>query len=315
MIVADKLSKRFGNILAVDRVSFEVRKGDILGFLGPNGAGKSTTMKLLTGYLTPDSGSASIGGFDTRHACVLARQRLGYLPETGPLYPEMTVEEFLEFMASVRGLDNLASSRALRRAMKLCELGSVRHQVIETLSKGFRQRVGMAQALLHDPGYLILDEPTDGLDPNQKRQMRALIREMATDKAIILSTHILEEVEAMCNRVIIIHEGQVITDESPKQLIQRHPHFGCLRLCVSNRDASSLSEDLRTLGSFELKADGENHWLVRQLETTLAPQTLWQLAREKQWDVQTLETPPLGLDEVFRKLTEVKPTAQPDTAA
>ena len=218
MITVSNLVKDYGSHRAVDHVSFEVRKGDVLAFLGPNGAGKSTTMKMLTGFLPPTSGTASIGGHDILKNPREAKQLFGYLPESGPLYQEMTVLEFLDFISKMRGLFGPARQAALDRALGLCHLGDVRHQVIETLSKGYRQRVGMAQAILHDPPVLILDEPTDGLDPNQKREVRKLISSMAKDKAVILSTHILEEVDAMCTRAIIIARGKVVVDSTPAEL-------------------------------------------------------------------------------------------------
>jgi ABC-2 type transport system ATP-binding protein len=218
MLEALSLTKSFGAICAVDNLSFTVAPGEILGFLGPNGAGKSTTMKMLTGFLTPTAGTARIGGHDIRTDALAAKRMFGYLPETGPLYPEMTVAQFLGFVAELRGLAAPARAAAIERSMDLCHLQGVRHQTLETLSKGFRQRVGLAHAVLHDPPYLILDEPTDGLDPNQKREVRKLIAGMAKDKAIILSTHILEEVEALCSRVIIIHQGRIVADSTPAAL-------------------------------------------------------------------------------------------------
>src|SRR6185312_1320112 len=205
-------------------VSFTVRKGEILGFLGPNGAGKSTTMKMITGFLRPDSGTATVDGVDVTRDPVAVKRKLGYLPESAPAYPEMTVGEFLEFIAEVRGFRTHEARRIqVDRAVALTHLEPVRHQTIETLSKGFKQRVGFAQALLHDPPALVLDEPTDGLDPNQKNEVRSLIRAMAAAKAVILSTHILEEVEAICNRVIIISRGRIVADETPAQLQARQP--------------------------------------------------------------------------------------------
>jgi ABC-2 type transport system ATP-binding protein len=224
MIEVQGLVKTYGTIRAVDGVSFTVRRGDILGFLGPNGAGKSTTMKLITGFLRPDAGRATVDGINVAADPVAVKRRLGYLPESAPAYPEMTVEEFLDFIAAVRGF-RAAAARAAQvdRAVALTHLGPVRKQTIETLSKGFKQRVGFAQALLHDPPVLVLDEPTDGLDPNQKNEVRALIKRMSAEKAVILSTHILEEVEAICNRVIIISRGRVVADETPAQLQARSP--------------------------------------------------------------------------------------------
>jgi len=224
MIEVKGLVKTYGSKRAVDGVSFAVNRGDILGFLGPNGAGKSTTMKMITGFLRPDAGTATVDGLDVATDPVAVKRKLGYLPESAPAYPEMTVEEFLGFIAEVRGFRADAAKRAqVDRAIALTHLAPVRKQSIETLSKGFKQRVGFAQALLHDPPVLVLDEPTDGLDPNQKIEVRSLIKSMAVEKTIILSTHILEEVEAICTRVIIISRGKVVVDETPAQLRARSP--------------------------------------------------------------------------------------------
>jgi len=223
MIEVKGLVKDFGSKRAVDGISFTVRRGDILGFLGPNGAGKSTTMKMITGYLRADAGSASVDGIDVAVDPVAVKRRLGYLPENAPAYPEMTVEEFLGFIAEVRGYRGAERRARIERAVGLTHLQPVRKQSLETLSKGYKQRVGFAQALLHDPPTLVLDEPTDGLDPNQKNEVRSLIKHMASEKAVILSTHILEEVEAICNRVIIISRGRVVVDETPAQLQARQP--------------------------------------------------------------------------------------------
>ncbi|HKB89802.1 MAG TPA: ATP-binding cassette domain-containing protein [Opitutaceae bacterium] len=224
MIEVSSLVKDYGSHRAVNGVTFKVNQGDILGFLGPNGAGKSTTMKMITGFLRPTSGMVKVGGFDVAEHPVEVKKRIGYLPESSPAYSEMTVDEFLGFIAETRGF-RTAEQKAERvgRVVKLCHLEGVRKQPIETLSKGFKQRVGFAQALLHDPPVLVLDEPTDGLDPNQKYEVRKIIAQLATQKAIILSTHILEEVEAICNRVIIITRGEVVADETPASLSKRHP--------------------------------------------------------------------------------------------
>ncbi len=222
MIEVKGLVKAYGTKRAVDGVSFSVRRGEILGFLGPNGAGKSTTMKMITGFLRPDEGTARVEGIDVARDPVAAKRRMGYLPENAPAYPEMTVAEFLGFIAEIRGFRARAARQAhVERAIALTHLASVRNQTIETLSKGFKQRVGFAQALLHDPPVLILDEPTDGLDPNQKNEVRLLIRNMAVEKAVVLSTHILEEVEAICTRAIIISRGKIVADETPRQLLAR----------------------------------------------------------------------------------------------
>lgn len=224
MIEVQGLVKNYGAIRAVDGVSFLVRRGDILGFLGPNGAGKSTTMKMITGYLQPDGGTATVNGHDVSRDSLAARRSVGYLAESAPAYPEMTVAEFLGFIAAMRGFRDPAERDArVRRVVGLCHLEGVLPQTIDTLSKGFKQRVGFAQALLHDPPVLVLDEPTDGLDPNQKNEVRGIIKRMSAEKAVILSTHILEEVDAICNRVIIISRGRVVADETPAELRARQP--------------------------------------------------------------------------------------------
>jgi ABC-2 type transport system ATP-binding protein len=218
MIKTENLTRDFGNFRAVDGISFEVGRGEVLGFLGPNGAGKSTTMKLLTCFLTPSSGTASVAGFDILNQQKEVQKSIGYLPENAPLYGEMGVGEFLQFIARVRELDGSALQDAVDRVVQLCDLGQVYFQRIETLSKGFKRRVGLAQSLIHDPSVLILDEPTDGLDPNQKHEVRSLISSMAEHKCIVLSTHILEEVDAVCTRAIIIARGKVVADSTPEEL-------------------------------------------------------------------------------------------------
>ncbi len=224
MIEVKGLVKTYGQKRAVDGVSFRVNRGDILGFLGPNGAGKSTTMKMITGFISADAGTATVDGIDVATDPVGVKSRLGYLPESAPAYPEMTVEEFLRFIAEIRGYRDEVEKRArVEHVLGLTHLVSVRKQTIETLSKGYKQRVGFAQALLHNPPVLVLDEPTDGLDPNQKNEVRSLIKSMAAEKAVILSTHILEEVEAICTRVIIISQGRIVADETPAQLRARQP--------------------------------------------------------------------------------------------
>lgn len=223
MIEVKGLAKSYGQKRAVDGVSFTVQRGDILGFLGPNGAGKSTTMKMITGFLRPSAGTALVGGRDVSRDPVGVKQQIGYLPESAPSYGEMTVGEFLTFIAEARGFRGDARRAPVERAIRLTHLEPVRGQTIETLSKGYRQRVGFAQAILHDPPVLILDEPTDGLDPNQKNEVRSLIKQLSAEKAVILSTHILEEVEAICTRIILISQGRVVVDETPAAFQARQP--------------------------------------------------------------------------------------------
>ncbi len=218
LIEIDRLTKKFGDTTVVNDVSFSLKKGEVLGFLGPNGAGKSTTMRMLAGFLLPTSGTARICGADVVERPIEAKRKLGFLPEGAPCYPEMTVSGFLDFTARVRGYRGKEAAERVAEAMKLTELEAVRLQPIEILSKGFKRRVGLAQALLHDPPALVLDEPTDGLDPNQKHEVRELIRRMAPEKAIIISTHVLEEVSAVCTRAIIIARGHLIVDATPREL-------------------------------------------------------------------------------------------------
>ena len=223
LIEIDGLTKRFGAFTAVDHVSFQVRRGEVLGFLGPNGAGKSTTMRMLAGFMTPTAGTARILGHDVQADSVAARRALGYLPEGAPTYPEMPVEGFLRFCARIRGFSGSDLADRVDRALGLTALQGVRLQPVETLSKGFKRRVGLAQALLHDPPVLVLDEPTDGLDPNQKHEVRRLIAHMVPQKAIVISTHILEEVDAVCTRAIVIAGGRIVADGTPEQLEAQHP--------------------------------------------------------------------------------------------
>ncbi|MBW8268511.1 ABC transporter ATP-binding protein [Caldovatus aquaticus] len=218
LIEIERLTKRFGSFTAVDDVSFTVDRGEVVGFLGPNGAGKSTTMKMLAGFVTPSAGTARVCGHDVVDEPVAVKRCLGYLPEGAPTYPEMSVLGFLRFVARVRGYRGSEAEDRVARAMRLTSLEGVRLQPIETLSKGFKRRVGLAQALLHDPPALVMDEPTDGLDPNQKHEVRELIRAMAPEKAIVISTHILEEVDAVCTRAVIIARGRVVVDATPRAL-------------------------------------------------------------------------------------------------
>jgi ABC-2 type transport system ATP-binding protein len=222
MISVKGLRRNFGSIVAVNGASFNVEKGEVLGFLGPNGAGKSTLMKMLACFLRPDSGSATICGYDILKNPVEVRKSIGYLAENVPLYNEMTVGNFLNFVCDAREIKGNNRKQALDRIVPICSIESVYHQSIETLSKGYKRRVGLAQTLIHDPEVLILDEPTDGLDPNQKHEVRELINNMSKDKCIIVSTHILEEVEAICSRAIIIARGEILVDSTPEKLKEEH---------------------------------------------------------------------------------------------
>ena len=245
MIEVQNLEKKFGDFVAVDKINFSLQSGDILGFLGPNGAGKSTTMKILSGYLSPTSGTALVDNRDICTELEEVKKFVGYLPETVPLYKDMTVREFLKFIAGIRQLTN-AKSR-INEILKITFLEDVAEQIIGTLSKGYRQRVGFAQAIIHDPPVLILDEPTDGLDPNQKQEVRAIIQGLSKNKAIILSTHILEEMEAVCNRVIIINDGKIVLDSTPEKLLKQSPYYNNIHIYFKKSPPTSLQKDIKTI--------------------------------------------------------------------
>ena len=300
MIEAISLSKHYGAFTAVDDLSFQVEAGQVLGFLGPNGAGKSTTMKILTGFLSPSAGSARILGHDMQRDALAARRRIGYLPEGAPSYGEMTVQGFLKFVAQARELRGSAARQACAAAIDRLQLGGVLQQPIETLSKGFKRRVGLAQAILHDPAVLILDEPTDGLDPNQKHEVRRLIQAMAADKIIVISTHILEEVEAVCNRAMIIARGRLLADDTPQGLVARSRYHNAvtLRLEGAEAAASQLSE-LPQVARAEI-SDG-------LLTVFPAAEGLFEAVSDAigkhGWAVQELKLEAGRFDEVFRRIT------------
>ena len=300
-IEARQLCKRYGNLVAVDNLSFDVGAGEVLGFLGPNGAGKSTTMKMLTGFLAPTSGTATINGHDIVEDSLQARRCIGYLPEGAPAYGEMTVRKFLEFVARARGFEGRNALQVAGRAIERLNLSAVTGQPVETLSKGFKRRVGLAQAILHDPQVLILDEPTDGLDPNQKHEVRYLIREMSHDKIIVISTHILEEVAALCNRAIIISDGRLVVDDTPDGLIARSRYHDAVTLVVEQpeRVASALSE-LPQARKVELR-EGELTVFPNAGERLL--EVITDRVRENGWNVSELRLEAGRLDEVFRQVT------------
>jgi ABC-2 type transport system ATP-binding protein len=245
MINVKNLTKTFGSKRAVDGVSFTVGRGEVLGFLGPNGAGKSTTMRMITGFIPPTGGTITVGGFDMMDKPIPAKQLIGYLPENAPAYTDMTVYGFLSFAAAMRGFRGEAKTAALRRAVDLCFLESVLHQNVDTLSKGYRHRTCFAQSIIHDPDVLILDEPTDGLDPNQKHEIRQLIRHMGEKKAIIFSTHILEEVDAVCTRAIIIDRGTIVANGTPQELRQKSELAGAVTVRVKGLNAGELTSRLQ----------------------------------------------------------------------
>ena len=317
MLDIQNLVKHFGPLVAVDDVSFSVARGEVLGFLGPNGAGKSTTMKMITGFLAPTAGTAVICGHDILTRPIAAKRCIGYLPEGAPAYPDMTAAEFLAFVARVRGFSGREAKTRIAVAVEKIHLGEVLNQPIETLSKGFRRRVGVAQALLHDPPVLILDEPTDGLDPNQKYEMRNIIAAMAPDKAIIISTHLLDEVEAVCTRAIIIARGRLLLDGTPADLITRSRYHNAVRLGlpigVDARGRAELDK-LPDVAAVEETDDSEGHGLlVFPREHRLLAPEIAELARLQNWKVSTLRVERGRLDDVFRNVT-APGTAAPEPA-
>ena len=313
MIAIRNLTKRFGEITAVDDVSFAVGRGEVLGFLGPNGAGKSTTMKMLAGFLAPSAGSAAVCGFDVQQQPIQAKAQLGYLPEGAPAYPDMTPRGFLGFVAAIRGFDGAERAKRIELAVARANLQDVLEQPIDTLSKGFKRRVGLAQALIHDPKVLVLDEPTDGLDPNQKYEVRRLIETMAADKAIVVSTHILEEVEAACTRVIIIAGGRVVADGTPAGLAARDPIHNAVLLRLDPASAAAARQKLSALAGVKAieAIDGGAGLLVHPADGRPLVTEIGALARSEPWRVSELRVEQGRLETVFRHITGGLKSAQP----
>lgn len=309
MIEINGLTKRYGRHTVVDNLSFRCAAGEVLGFLGPNGAGKSTTMKMVTGFVTPTAGTATVCGHDVQTDGVAARRRLGYLPEGAPCYAEMTPKTFLDFIADVRGLSDAQRRERMTEVVERLSLQKVLHQTIDTLSKGFKRRVGLAQAILHDPDVLILDEPTDGLDPNQKHEVRELIRSMSADKLIIISTHILEEVEALCSRAIIIAAGKILADDTPAGLASRSRYHNAVHLRLSSEaDFDHARAELERLDAVGLvEGDREQASLRALLAEAVDNSRLWTdvsaLVAANGWQVQGLHQEAGHLDDVFRDIT------------
>ena len=302
MIEIKNLTKRFAQHTAVDDLSFSVQPGEVLGFLGPNGAGKSTTMKMLTGFLAPTSGSASILGFDIQKDTLKAQQQIGYLPEGAPCYGDMTVRSFLEFIAEVRGFKSAEKRERVAKAVAQVELDAVLEQSIETLSKGFKRRVGLAQAILHDPKVLILDEPTDGLDPNQKHQVRKLIQSLAHDKIVIISTHILEEVSAVCTRAVVIAHGKLLADGTPLELESRSRYHQAVTLVAAEPLDQAALAALPSVAGVEENTLEHSLSILAKPGEVIFPQVNALIA-ERGWQVKELNVERGRLDEVFRSLT------------
>ena len=307
MIKVENLTKAFGAKRAVDGVSFSVGRGEVLGFLGPNGAGKSTTMRMLTGFLTPTSGKVTIGGFDIAEQPIPAKKLLGYLPESAPAYADMTVYGFLNFAAEIRGLRGDAKKAAVNRVVDLCFLESVLHQNVDTLSKGYRHRTCFAQSIIHDPDILVLDEPTDGLDPNQKHEIRQLIRKMGEKKAIIFSTHILEEVDAACTRAIIIDRGVIVANGTPEELRRKSEWAGAVTLRILGMNPGAVQEKLNQIRAAKKVTATANGSAVI---ATVFPRSAGDgdltrdvIAATNGWQIVEVRTEEGRLDEVFYNIT------------
>jgi ABC-2 type transport system ATP-binding protein len=315
MIKVRNLKKTFGPKVAVNGVTFTVEKGEVLGFLGPNGAGKSTSMRMITGFIPPTEGEVTIGGHSIVEHPIEAKRLIGYLPENAPSYNDMTVVGFLNFAAELRGLTGDARKKAVHRAVEMCFLENVLHQSIETLSKGYRHRTGFAQSIIHDPEVLILDEPTDGLDPNQKHEVRTLIRTMGEKKAIIFSTHILEEVEAVCSRAIIIDRGTIVANGTPAELKQRSTQAGAITLRLTSGSASAVKGKLDSLSAVERSVVmSESPLIVRafpraQADNDDLARAVGEVVQKERWPLIELRSEDGRLDEVFRSIT------LPDTKA
>lgn len=314
MIKVENLRKEFGTKVAVNGITFSVEKGQVLGFLGPNGAGKSTTMRMVTGYFRPTAGSITVGGVDMLEDPESAKRSIGYLPENAPLYSDMTVASFLGFCAELRGLTGAAKNKALDRVLELCFLESVRNQSVDTLSKGYKHRTCFAQSIIHDPDVLILDEPTDGLDPNQKHEVRGLIKRMGENKAIIFSTHILEEVEAACSRAIIIDRGVVVADGTPDELKQRGPNAGSVRVGLDGGAGTAIRSALEGISGVdrvEVINSTEQGFTGRLFpakgkRTSEVAAEVFTLAGSKHWLLNELHKEEGKLDEVFRSITKTE---------
>ncbi|RJO65665.1 MAG: ATP-binding cassette domain-containing protein [Myxococcales bacterium] len=308
MITVANLTKKYGPVTAVNDISFEVRQGEILGFLGPNGAGKTTTMKVITGYLNPTAGKTTVKGLDTVQHPLETKRAIGYVPESFPLYEDMMVYDYLQHIAEIREIPAAQRPAKIREMVDVCGLTAVIAKDITELSRGYRQRVGLAQAMIHDPDILILDEPTSGLDPNQIVEIRHLIKRLGERKTVILSTHILSEVTATCNRVIIINEGKVVADGTPEQLLERDQsnNFLTLQLGADYDNAEPLLARVDFVASAKrLSANGAEHptFLVESRKNSDIRAKVFQLAVEKGWTILEMHTEAASLEDVFRKLT------------
>ena len=314
MIHVRNLTKRYVGRTAVDSISFDVGRGEVVGFLGPNGAGKTTTIRMLTGYFPPTSGTATVGGFDVFHESLEARRCIGYMPENVPLYTDMRVKEYLNFRAALKGLSGREQRKAVGEVLEMCGLNEMRKKIIGNLSKGYRQRVGLADALVHKPDLLILDEPTNGLDPNQIRRVRNLIKQLGLTHTIMLSTHILSEVELVCDRVIIVDRGKVCACETPETLIGRLRTAGTVRVELQVQPSMAMPKlenipGVRKVINDDQQAGGWSLFTLRVESGTDIREGLGELARENGWPLRELHRETATLEDVFVEMTQSEHTA------
>ena len=297
------LSKSFGPLKAVNNLSFNLDRGEVLGFLGPNGAGKTTTMRMLTGFISPSNGEILINNYNLLENLELCRKHIGYVPEGSPLYQEMNSIDFLKFAAKIRRINHLNLDKALNRVIDLLNLKSILFQKIDTLSKGYKRRIGLAQAIIHDPDILILDEPTDGLDPNQKNEVRKLIRKLGKDKAIIISTHILEEVTAICNRAMIIAKGKLLLDEKPRNLLKKSETYNSIFISIEEKKPSELKQILLKNDFIQAVEIIDNCCVIKEKNSKLINKKINDFIKKNKFTINHYSIGNGNLEEVFRKLT------------
>jgi len=305
-IIVENVTKRYGGQKAVDNVSFKVKTGEVLGFLGPNGAGKTTTMKAITCFLAPNEGNIKVGGYSIREDPDRVKRLIGYLPESNALYPDMPVLDYLQFVAELQGVPKEEMKSRLLEMVQTCGLAQEKHKLIRELSKGYKQRVGLAQALIHDPDVLILDEPTEGLDPNQRIEIRQLIRNIGKEKTVILSSHILAEVEATCDRILIINNGKIVADGSSDDLRKKSQGKEILKVTIEGGDVNEIYKSLQeieTVGLVDIISKSEGSFEVQSKPETSSRKDVFKLCVDKKWFLTELTPTETKLEDVFRELT------------
>ncbi len=304
-IIVENLTKIYGSQHAVDDISFKVRTGEVLGFLGPNGAGKTTTMKAITSYLNPTKGNIRVGEFSVAEQAEEVRKNIGYLPEQNPLYPEMPVIDYLKFVAEIQGIEKSIIKARILEMVNICGLEGEKHKKIGELSKGYRQRVGLAQALIHDPDVLILDEPTAGLDPNQIIEIRELIKTIGREKTVLLSSHILAEVEATCDRILIINKGKIVADGSADELRKQAKGQEIIILTIEDADSNEVFDALKAISSVELvdKKDGNNRFEIQSRANESSRRAIFSMCVDNGWPLTEMTPVETKLEDIFRELT------------